>query len=167
MVPGTETDAPTDFAFAVGDWRVTHRRLRERLVGCTEWIEFAGEMSTRPVLGGFGNIEDNLLHLPEGSYRAIALRSFEPRSQQWAIWWLDARAPHQIDVPVVGSFKNGVGTFYADDSLDGTPIRIRFNWFTSDPENPKWEQAFSTDGGTTWETNWTMDFRRAAPQPQA
>src|SRR5690606_4894445 len=84
LVPGTETDAPTDFAFAVGDWRVAHRRLRERLVGCTEWIEFDGEMSTRPVLGGFGNIEDNLLHLPEGSYRAIALRSFEPRSQQWA-----------------------------------------------------------------------------------
>jgi len=165
LLLGIENDAPTDFAFAVGDWRVTHRRLRERLVGCTEWVEFQGEMSTRPVLGGFGNIEDNLLHLPEGPYRAIALRSFDPRSRQWAIWWLDARAPHQIDVPLVGSFENGVGTFYAEDRLNGTPIWIRFTWLTSNPDHPRWQQAFSADGGTTWEPNWTMDFRRAVAQP--
>lgn len=115
--------------------------------------------------GGFGNIEDNLLHLPEGSYRAIALRSFDPRSRQWAIWWLDARAPHQLDVPVVGSFENGVGTFYAEDRLNGTPIWIRFTWLTSNPDHPRWQQAFSADGGTTWEPNWTMDFRRAVAQP--
>lgn len=167
MAHESEAIAPSDFAFAVGHWHVAHRRLRERLVGCTEWVEFDGEMSTQPVLGGFGNVEDNLLHLPEGPYRAIALRSFDPRSRQWAIWWLDARAPHQLDVPVVGTFQDGVGTFYADDRLDGVPIRIRFTWFTSDPQNPRWEQAFSADGGTTWETNWTMDFRRATHQPQA
>ncbi len=165
MALATEEGAPSDFAFAVGDWCVTHRRLRERLVACTEWIEFEGEMSTQPVLGGFGNIEDNLLHLPEGPYRAIAVRSFDSQSSQWSIWWLDARAPGQIDVPLVGSFKDGVGTFYANDTLNGAPIRIRFNWFTANPENPRWEQAFSTDEGATWETNWTMDFRRAAVGP--
>jgi hypothetical protein len=158
----SESDAPSDFAFVVGDRRVRHRRLRVRLAGCTDWVEFEGEMATRPVLGGFGNVEDNLLQLPEGPYRAIALRSFNPGTGQWAIWWLDARAPHQLDVPVVGSFEDGVGTFYAEDRLDEKPIRIRFHWFTADPDNPRWEQAFSADGGTTWETNWTMDFRRAA-----
>ena len=166
MALGSEANAPSDFAFAVGNWLVAHRRLRERLVGCTEWVDFDGEMSTQPVLGGFGNVEDNLLHLPEGPYRAIAIRSFDPKTRQWAIWWLDARAPHQIDVPVVGSFQDGVGTFYANDHLNGVPIRIRFNWFTSNPNNPRWEQAFSADGAITWETNWTMDFRRAAHQPQ-
>lgn len=160
-----EANAPNDFAFAVGDWRVRHRRLRERLVGCTEWVEFDGEMSTQSILGGFGNVEDNLLHLPEGPYRAFAVRSFDRRSQQWSIWWLDARSPGQIDVPVVGAFENGVGAFYAEDNLNGIPIHIRFNWFTEDPANPRWEQAFSKDGGATWETNWTMDFRRAAPKP--
>jgi hypothetical protein len=118
-------------------------------------------MSTQKVLGGYGNVEDNLLHLPEGPYRALALRSFDPHSKQWSIWWLDARVPGQIDVPVVGQFENGVGTFYADDTLNGAPIRIRFNWFTADPTRPRWEQAFSSDGGSTWETNWTMDFLRA------
>ena len=165
MALGTTATAPSDFNFAFGDWQVRHRRLRERLVGCTDWVEFDGEMSTRPVLGGFGNVEDNLLHLPEGAYRAIALRSFDPRSKQWSIWWLDGRTPDQIDVPVVGSFENGVGIFYADDTLNGAPIRIRFNWITADPAKPRWEQAFSADGGATWETNWTMDFRRADARP--
>jgi hypothetical protein len=161
----TVAEAPVDFAFAVGDWNVRHRRLRERLAGCTDWIEFPGEMSTRPVLGGFGNVEDNLLHLPEGPYRAVALRSFNPQTLQWSIWWLDGRAPGQLDVPVVGSFTDGVGTFYADDTLNGAPIRIRFTWFTSNPENPRWEQAFSSDNGASWETNWTMDFTRAPSRP--
>lgn len=154
-------DAPTDFSFAVGTWRVRHRRLRDRLVGCTEWVEFDGEMATQPVLGGFGNIEDNLLHLPEGDYRAIALRSYDRHTRQWSIWWLDGRSPGRLDVPVVGGFEDGIGTFYASDILDGVAIRVRFNWFTMDPENPRWEQAFSADDGATWETNWTMDFRRA------
>ena len=160
MTLGTVADAPDDFAFAVGRWNVSHRRLRERLAGCTEWVEFAGEMSTQPVLGGFGNVEDNLLHLPGGSYRAIAVRSYDPRTRQWSIWWLDARAPGRMDVPVVGAFENGIGTFHADDQLDGVPIRIRFLWITTNPDRPRWEQAFSADGGVTWETNWTMDFRR-------
>lgn len=154
-------NAPSDFDFALGDWQVRHRRLRERLVGCTEWVEFDGEMSTHAVLGGFGNVEDNLLHLPEGPYRALAIRSFDPHSRLWSIWWLDARAPGQLEVPVLGAFENGVGTFYADDTLNGAPVRIRFNWFAADPAAPRWEQAFSSDGGASWETNWTMAFRRA------
>lgn len=157
---------PTDFDFAVGDWRVRHRRLKERLAGCSEWIEFDGWMSTRKVLGGYGNVEDNLLQFPGGAYRAVALRSFDPASGTWSIWWLDGRAPDRIDVPVVGRFENGVGTFYANDtfypndSSDGVPIVIRFIWSTWNPEQPGWEQAFSTDGGASWETNWTMEFFR-------
>lgn len=153
--------APTDFDFAVGHWHVTHRRLKDRLVGCDQWVEFQGQMSTRTILGGYGNVEDNLLHLPEGTYRAAAVRSFDAQSGQWSIWWLDGRFPGQMDVPVVGQFKNGVGTFYASDALNGAPIRIRFIWTPGDGERPRWEQAFSADGGTTWETNWTMEFSRA------
>ena len=153
--------APDDFDFAVGDWRVRHRRLEKRLVGSDRWIEFEGRMSTCKVLGGFGNVEDNLLQLPEGAYRAVAMRSFDVRSGQWSIWWLDGRSPGHMDVPVVGQFKDGVGTFYADDVLDGAPIRIRFVWSARDKEKPRWEQAFSADDGITWETNWTMEFSRA------
>ena len=93
--------APTDFDFAIGDWTVLHRRLKERLCGCTEWIGFEGRMSTRKVLGGYGNIEDNLLLFPEREFRAVALRAYDPARAQWSIWWLDGRFPDRIDVPVV------------------------------------------------------------------
>ncbi len=154
--------APTDFDFMVGDWTVSHRRLNERLVGCTEWTEFGGTSRTRKILGGFGNVEDNVLHFPEGAVHAAAVRSFDPATGSWAIWWLDGRHPHRLDVPVVGRFVEGVGSFYADDVLDGRKIRIRFLWHPNPGSQPRWEQAFSVDGGQTWELNWVMHFQRVA-----
>jgi hypothetical protein len=112
------------------------------------------------VLGGNGNVEDNLLNFPNGPYRAIAIRAFKAADQTWAIWWLSANNPHHLDVPVIGSFKDGEGAFFADDILDGNPIRIRFLWLRTDTTSPRWEQAMSNDSGVTWETNWTMDFER-------
>ncbi|NRB19580.1 MAG: DUF1579 domain-containing protein [Rhodobacteraceae bacterium] len=149
-----------DFDFEIGQWRVRHRRLKERLVGCDDWEEFNGSSETRLVLGGNGNVEDNLLEFPSGPYRAIAMRAFDVTSQTWAIWWLSANDPHQLDVPVIGRFEKGVGSFFAEDTLRGQPISVRFLWMRTDTTAPRWEQAMSRDGGTTWETNWTMDFGR-------
>lgn len=156
-------DAPRDFDFVLGDWNVRHRRLKERLAGCDEWVEFDGQMSTRQVLGGYGNIEDNLLRFPDGDFRAVALRSYDAERGTWSIWWLDGRFPGRIDVPVVGRFENAVGTFFASDHLNGVPITIRFVWSQVGVDELRWEQAFSPDGGATWEVNWTMDFRRNDP----
>ena len=153
--------AGDDFDFEFGDWTVRHRRLKARLAGSDDWDEFVGTSSTRPVLGGHGNIEDNFVDFPGGAYRAIAIRAFRPEEGSWAIWWLDARNPHHLDVPVVGRFNDGEGAFYADDELDGRPIVVRFLWRKTRTPAPRWEQAFSADGGKTWETNWTMDFSRA------
>ena len=125
MSPATEI-APSDFDFMIGSWTVSHRRLNSRLVGCNEWTEFTGTSTTRKILRGFGNVEDNVLNFPEGSAHAVAVRSFDPKSKKWAIWWLDGRSPHHLDVPVVGQFNQGVGSFYADDVLDGKPIKVRF-----------------------------------------
>ncbi|MDP2122160.1 MAG: DUF1579 domain-containing protein [Hoeflea sp.] len=151
-----------DFDFVFGDWTVRHRRLKVRLAGSDAWEEFDGTSATRPMLGGNGNIEDNFIDFPGGPYRAVALRSHDPEAGTWAIWWLDHRNPHNLDVPVVGRFDNGVGTFYADDSFEGRPIRVRFTWISLGPESCRWEQAFSSDGGSNWETNWIMQFQRVA-----
>lgn len=162
MPLATLASAPADFDFVLGDWTVRHRRLKERLAGCADWIEFDGEMSTHKVLGGFGNVEDNLLHFPDGDFRAIAMRAYDPATSQWRIWWLDGRFPDRLDVPVVGRFENGVGAFYANDTFDDRPITVRFVWSRRDVDTLRWEQAFSADAGATWETNWTMDFSRRA-----
>lgn len=154
-----------DFDFLRGHWRVHHRRLRERLAGDDRWEEFEGRCSMQPLMAGFGNVDDNLLHLPAGSYRAVGLRSFDRATRRWAIWWLDERQPHTIETPVVGSFENGVGTFLADDTFKGRPIKVRFQWTETHTAEPRWAQAFSADGGKTWETNWSMRFERIAGTP--
>lgn len=156
-----EIDAPGDFNFEIGTWRVKHRRLKDLSNEHGEWIEFEGISSTKTILGGYGNLEDNILYFPDSSFRAVALRSYDPNTEKWSIWWLDGRFPNKLDVPVVGEFKNKIGLFYAEEVLNNTPTRIRFKWDSSRPSNPRWEQAFSIDNGITWKTNWTMDFLRA------
>ena len=157
-----QPNAPTDFDFFMGRWKVSHRRLNGRLVGSTDWQHFAGTCVAHRILGGFGNIDDNIVELPGGAYRAATIRSFDASAGTWSIWWLDARAPGSLDVPVVGRFDHGVGTFLANDTLNGTPIVVRFQWTIPSPDHPRWEQAFSPDGGKSWETNWVMDFERSS-----
>lgn len=154
--------ASHDFDFEFGAWVVRHRRLKERLAGCTVWEEFGGTCTARPIFGGHGNFEENEIDLPDGRYRAIALRSFDSAAGTWAIWWLDARHPHRLDVPVVGAFTRDTGTFLARDTLRGQPILVRFRWDKQNLAKPRWEQAFSPDDGKTWETNWLMEFERVA-----
>ncbi len=121
MLQDLDPAAPTDFDFILGDWLVLHERLDARLAGCTTWSCFEGRSSTRKTLGGWGNVEDNLLHLPSGDYRAAAVRSFDRISRTWAIWWLDGRSPHSLDQPVLGSFENGVGHFFQTTSWTVAP----------------------------------------------
>ncbi|MGI0140037.1 MAG: hypothetical protein ACREBT_02650 [Thermoplasmata archaeon] len=86
------------------------------------------------------------------------MRVFDPASSEWSIWWFDSRFPRQLDPPLVGRFEGRVGLFFAEDRLNGRPIRVRFVWSRGPEGAPRWEQAFSPDHGTTWETNWYMVF---------
>jgi hypothetical protein len=150
-----------DFDLRVGRWRAHHRRLKERLAGSHEWLEFEGTCVFQQLMGGWANMDDNVFDLPDGAYRGVTLRSYDAKSGEWAIWWLDGRNPFgDLDPPVKGRFENGVGTFYADDTLRGRKIRVRFIWSHITATAAHWEQAFSADGGKSWETNWITDFRR-------
>jgi len=149
-----------DFDFLIGEWHVHHRVLKKDR---SEWVEFDGTSSTRKLMDGSGNVEDNVLNPPSGTYRAVGLRAYDPKTGQWAIWWLDGRNPFgTLDPPVKGRFDHGVGNFYSDDMLNGKPIRTRYTWSHSVPGSARWEQAYSSDAGKTWETNWVMEFQRVA-----
>lgn len=149
------------FDFLHGRWNVVHRKLRERLVGNTEWFEFPGTLEVAPILGGLGNFDQNVLSDPKGTYEASSLRLFNPRQKQWSIWWFDARLP-AIDPPVVGGFQGNKGTFYSRDVFKDRPIRVRTTYEPLTPEHAQWTQAFSPNDGATWEVNWIMDFNRAS-----
>jgi hypothetical protein len=146
-----------DFDFELGEWRVHHRVKR----ASPGWSEFEGTSSNRSLMLGAGNVEDNVFKKPEGETTGVALRAYDPKTAQWAIWWIDGRDPHgALDPPVQGHFENGVGTFYGDGVLNGKPIRVRLIWSKITRSSAHWEQAFSSDAGKTWDTNWYMDFTR-------
>ena len=150
-----------DFDFLVGEWRSHQFKLKERLADCHEWDEFGGTSRFWKLMDGWANVDDNVFNLPGGAYSGVSLRSYDPKTGQWAIWWLDGRNPFgDLDPPVRGRFVDGVGTFYADDTLRGKPIRVLFIWSQITPTSAHWEQAFSPDAGKTWETNWRADFTR-------
>jgi hypothetical protein len=112
-------------------------------------------------MDGRANIDDSVFNLPDGEVRGVGLSAYDSATGQWAIWGLDGRNPHgPLGPPIKGRFDNGIGTLYADDTFRGKPIRVRVIWSHLTPTIARWEQAFSPDGGNTWETNWITDFRR-------
>jgi hypothetical protein len=150
-----------DFDFLVGEWRVHSRRLKETLAGSHDWYAFDGTIRSQPLMEGRANVDDTVFNLPTGIYRGVAPRAYDPKTGQWAIWWIDGRNPFgNLDPPVKGRFVDGVGTFYADDTLRGQPIKVRFTWSQITKDGAHWEQAYSPDDGKTWETNWVQTLER-------
>lgn len=168
MAGGVAQDAAAharDWAWLVGNWDVWHRRLKERLVGDTHWQTFSGRSALWLVMGGQGTIDDNVVALPGDPYRGLTLRTFDPSTGKWSIWWLDGRDPTHIDPPVLGGFQGDAGTFIGHDTFKGRPITMRFRWNDIHSSRPWWEQAFSADDGTSWEVNWRNYFTRTSAVP--
>jgi hypothetical protein len=137
----------------VGNWNVRNRR---RTAGGS-WEEFDSTLSNRPVMGGLGNVGDNVFHAPAGTYRGLSVRAFDATAGLWRTWWLDGRNPQDIAPSVSGGFANGVGTLLGDDG----DRKVRVTWSNISGNSARWEQATSVDG-KSWDTNWTADMTRAA-----
>jgi len=152
--------APGDFDYFLGDWKVRHRRLQQRLVGSTEWEEYEGTTRCQAILGGIANFNDSITHRAGSTYRSLGLRAFDVNTKVWTDWSLDGRNPTQVTVDGVGQFANGVGTFFADDTFNGKPVRVRGTFTPVSTGSARWEQAYSPDGGRTWETNYIMLYTR-------
>lgn len=154
----SEHDGSRDFDFYFGCWQVHNERLRERLVGSDDWESFQATQECRPVIGGYGNIDDFVTDW-NGGFRGMTLRLFNRETRLWSIYWASNRTG-ALEPPVVGSFENGVGQFFGSDRYNGLPVLARFTWSEITRSGARWEQALSTDEGQTWETNWRMQMTR-------
>lgn len=155
----TNNDGRDDFDFFLGAWDGYQRKLKQRLKGCDEWDEFHSVSVARKILGGLGHMDEVRLETPAGPVLGLTLRLFDPQTRQWSIYWTTDK--HSVlDEPMIGRFEHGRGLFYDREVFDGQVIISRFIWTSSGADSCRWEQAFSPDGGNTWETNWTMDLTR-------
>lgn len=151
--------AKTDFDFLIGKWAVKNRKLKTRLDGCNEWIEFDATNEDHSVLNGLGNVDHFKTSFNETLFEGLTIRLFSPVTRLWSIYWADSQLGN-LDVPQVGSFENSIGYFYSKDVFQDKEILVVFKWDKTKIDSPSWSQAFSTDNGKTWEWNWQMYMSR-------
>ncbi len=149
-----------DFDFLHGSWRIHNRYLKRRLQQSSEWIEFDAQSDVQPLLNGLGQLDRYNAVRDGGAVEGVTLRLFNPETGEWSLHWADTVRPGVLLPPMVGSFTGDVGEFFGDEMLDGKKVFCRFRWSRANAGSPRWEQAFSNDGGKTWETNWIMTFTR-------
>jgi hypothetical protein len=154
-VPAHSGDA-SDFDFLEGSWDIRHRKLMPN----RQWADFPGTMRHHRLLDGASNAEEYHMAAPGQAYDALALRTFDRKSRQWLIWWLDGRHPDRgLGTPVRGGFSGDTGLFFAEEPVGDQAGLLRFVWRRLADGQARWEQSLSLDG-ENWSPNWTMDFSR-------
>jgi hypothetical protein len=156
----TDHDGQHDFDFLFGRWKVHCRRLLHPLTGSKQWIEFNGSNVVHRIWGGRANMDEFEADTPSGHIEGMTIRTYSTSSHQWTIYW-SSRANGTVDFPpMTGEFNNGRGEFYDSESYNGRAIFVRYIWTVNSAASCHWEQAFSADGGKTWETNFVWDLAR-------
>jgi hypothetical protein len=146
-------DGQHDFDFEIGTWKTHLSRLLHPLSGSTTWAEYEGTSVVRKIWNGRANLVELEVAGPAGQLEGLSLRLYNPQSHQWSLNFSNSKGG-TLSQPVIGEFKDGRGEFYDQESLDGRAILVRFVISNVTPTSCRFEQAFSSDGGTTWEVNW-------------
>lgn len=154
--PAALPDGQHDFDFEIGTWKTHLRRLIHPLTGSTAWVEYDGTSKVRKVWNGRANLLELEVDGPSGHIEALSLRLYNPASRQWSLSFSNSAAG-TLGTPTVGEFKNGRGEFIDQESLGARMILVRFVISDLTQRSCHFEQAFSTDGGKTWEVNWVAD----------
>jgi hypothetical protein len=154
-----EPDGQRDFDFEIGSWNIHLSRLKDRLAGSTTWVDFDGTSVTRKVWNGRANLNEFEADSSQGHIEGLTLRLYNPQSRQWSIYWANGK-DGILAQPMIGEFKNGRGEFFDQEPWKGRAVYVRFIWSDTTTKSPHFEQAFSDDGGKTWEVNWITNQTR-------
>lgn len=157
-------DGQHDFDFEIGTWKTHVSRLLQPLTGSKDWAEYEGTTVVRKVWNGGANLVELTMDGPAGHFEGLSLRLYNPRSRQWSLNFSN-RSSGSMSPPTIGEFKNGRGEFYNQETLEGRAIFVRFVISQTAPDSCRFEQAFSEDGGKTWEVNWIATDTRVKEAP--
>jgi hypothetical protein len=154
-------DGSHDFDFDFGKWKTHSSRLMHPLTGSTQWRDMDGTTTVSKVWGGRANLAEYEADGPAGHIELLALRLYNPTTHQWSINFATPNVG-TLGVPGVGELRNGRIEFYDQEPLDGRQILVRFSIWGITHDTAQSEQAFSDDGGKTWEVNWVNKYTRIA-----
>jgi hypothetical protein len=161
QAPAAARDGRHDFDFEFGSWKTHLSRRLKPLTGSTTWVEYDGTSVVRKVWNGAANLGELELDGPAGHIEGLSLRLYNPQSGQWGISFSNS-AGGTLGPAMIGGFKNGRGEFYDQETFNDRAIFVRFIFSDITPDTFRLEQAFSDDGGKTWEPNWIATFKRVS-----
>jgi hypothetical protein len=160
-----EHDGQRDFDFEIGTWKSHGSRLSHPLSGKSSWAEFDGVTTVRKIWNGRANLVELIADGPAGHIENLSLRLYDPPTRQWSLYYGSYKSGELSVPPVVGKFTAAGGEFFDDEMLNGKPIRVRNVWNQITADHCHFEQAFSADGGKTWELNWVVTDTRVDRGP--
>jgi hypothetical protein len=158
----SQRDGQHDFDFNLGTWNTHIKRLQNPLSGSTEWTEMNGTVAVQPIWGGRAQLEQIDAMGSAGRLEGITLFLYNPTSHQWSLTFSNSKSG-TVETPSVGEFKDGRGEFYDQELYNGRAILVRGVWSNITADSHRFEQAFSDDGGKTWETNFIANLTRKNP----
>lgn len=156
---GTADDGQREFDFDFGIWKTHSRRLSHPLMGSNQWVQMDGVTVVKKVWGGRANLAEYSADGSGGHVELLALRWFNPTTHEWNLDFATPRVG-TLGIPGVGTFKNGRADFYDYEPINGRSVIVRFSIWSITPDTAQSEQAFSDDGGKTWEVNWINKYTR-------
>jgi hypothetical protein len=155
-----DRDGSHDFDFHFGRW-ITHISiLKDPLTGSHVWNQYDGISNVSRIWGGRASVFELEASGPAGRIEGVGLRLYNPRSHQWTLNWASS-SDGKLENPMTGEFMDGRGLFYDQEIYKGRAIYVRNGFSNITKDSSRFEQAFSNDGGKSWETNWVMTFERA------
>ena len=159
-----ERDGQHDFDFEIGTWKTHLSRRLHPLTGSNTWVEMDGTTVVRKVWTGKANLVELVADGPSGHFEGLSLRLYNPQSHQWSLNFASSSGG-TLATPTIGQFRDGRGEFYNQETLNGRAILVRFVISEITPKSCRFEQAFSDDGGKTWEVNWIAVDTRVSDEP--
>lgn len=149
-----------DFDPYFGSWKEHSTRLLHPLADSHDWIEMSGATAVSPVWGGRANLAEFEGDGPNGHLELLALRVYNPSAHQWMLNFATSNVGTLGSSAGVGEFNQGRIDFYDQEAFNGRQVLVRFSVWQDAPDTAQSEQAFSDDGGKSWEVNWINHYTR-------
>ena len=154
-----EQNGQHDFDFNFGTWKTHVSRLEHPLTGSHTWVQYDGISVVRKVWDGRASLFELEADGPAGHIEGVGLRLYNPQSHQWSLNWANSH-DGTLEQPMIGEFRNGRGEFYDQETVNGRAVLARTVWSDITPNSYHFEEAFSDDGGRTWEPNFIATLTR-------
>lgn len=149
-----------DFDFNMGAWKTQIRAVLNPLSAPDTWTDLQGTHVVYRVWDDWADIGQLEVDIPGGHIEDLALRLYDRKTRQWRVYFANSRSG-TLDPPMIGEFKDGVGTFIGLNAIDGKIVLSRNVWSGISANSCHQDWAISTDGGKTWVPTWISIDTRA------